>query len=277
MSSNALDNNRSIEKYGSCQGCYSFTVVDATLRFRGVSGDSFFSFSFLAAYLSHDGYLVRSAWYRMWLPFQIIRITSHHGGSSTDGVRWLRGRLRFWRWLRRRRRWYWLRCQVGNAPQSNEQHWKFSSSQAIVGDTVDYSHRNISTLDMNEIFSLIKSPQRIKSFQLNSNHLLTVPSQIEQFQSLVTMELSNNQLVQLPHEIALLRNLKQLYLKNNALDDLSLPKEFEQLKQLEVINLGGNRLKQFPYQLFQMTGLREIYLGSNQISFLPDLFQTLTR
>ena len=61
------------------------------------------------------------------------------------------------------------------------------------------------------------------------------------------------------------------------MDDLSLPKELDQLKQLEVINLGGNRLKQFPYQLFQMFNLKEVYLGSNQISFLPDLFQTLTK
>jgi Leucine-rich repeat (LRR) protein len=107
--------------------------------------------------------------------------------------------------------------------------------------------------------------------------LLTIPSQIEQFQSLITIELSNNQLVQLPMEISLLKNLKNLFIKNNSLDDFSLPKELDQLKQLEVINLGGNRLKQFPYQLFQMFNLKEIYLGSNQISFLPDLFQTLTK
>lgn len=107
--------------------------------------------------------------------------------------------------------------------------------------------------------------------------LLTVPSQIEQFQSLITIELSNNRLVQLPHEISFLKNLKNLYVKNNALDDLSLPKDLDQLKQLEVINLGGNHLKQFPYQLFQMLNLKEIYLGSNEISFLPDLFQTLNK
>lgn len=107
--------------------------------------------------------------------------------------------------------------------------------------------------------------------------LLTIPPQIEQFQSLVTMELSNNQIVQLPNEISLLKNLKNLFIKNNSLDDFSLPKQLDQLKQLEVINLGGNRLKQFPYQIFQMLNLREIYLGSNQIAFLPDLFQTLTK
>lgn len=151
------------------------------------------------------------------------------------------------------------------------------SSQAIFTDTIDYSHRNMSTLDTNEIFTLVKDPTRIKNFQLNSNMLLTIPSQIEQFQSLITIELSNNQLVQLPAEISSLKNLKHLFLKSNALDDLSLPKEFDQLKQLEVINLGGNRLKQFPYQLFHMFNLKEIYLGSNQISFLPDLFQTLIK
>ena len=152
-----------------------------------------------------------------------------------------------------------------------------SRTQTLVDDTIDYSHRNISSLDVTELFAVIKNPNRVKNFQLNSNMLLTIPSQIEQFQSLVTMELSNNQLVQIPCEISLLKNLKNLYMKNNALDDLSLPKEFDQLKQLEVINLGGNRLKQFPYQLFQMLKLREIYLGSNQIAFLPDLFQTLNK
>ncbi|CAF1417101.1 unnamed protein product [Adineta steineri] len=151
------------------------------------------------------------------------------------------------------------------------------SSETVLGDTVDYSHRNISILDPNELLTLVKNPNRIKNFQLNSNQLLTLPSQIEQFQSLVTMELSNNQLVQLPAELSLLKNLKNLYLKNNSLDDFSLPKELELLKQLEVINLGGNRLKQFPYQLFQMINLKEVYLGSNQIAFLPDLFQTLIK
>ncbi|CAF3157739.1 unnamed protein product [Rotaria sp. Silwood2] len=151
------------------------------------------------------------------------------------------------------------------------------SSQTIFNDTIDYSHRNISKLDVNDLFNSIKNPNRIKNFQLNSNMLLSIPTEIEHFQSLITIELSNNQLVQLPSEISLLRNLKNLYLKNNVLDDFSLPKELEQLKQLEVINLGGNRLKQFPYQLFQMSSLKEIYLGSNQIAFLPDLFHTLVK
>ncbi|CAF3535286.1 unnamed protein product [Rotaria socialis] len=151
------------------------------------------------------------------------------------------------------------------------------SSQTTFNDTVDYSHRNISTLDINDLFNSVRKPNRITNLQLNSNMLLTVPSQIEHFRSIITLELSNNQLIQLPFEISLLKNLKNLYLKNNALDDFSLPKELEQLKQLEVINLGGNRLKQFPYQLFQISSLKEIYLGSNQITFLPDLFQTLNK
>ena len=151
------------------------------------------------------------------------------------------------------------------------------SSEPQFTDTIDYSHRNISTLDTNELFTSVKNPNRIKNFQLNSNMLFTIPSQIEQFQSLITLELSNNQLVQLPHELSLLKNLKNLFVKNNSLDDFSFPKELEQLIQLEVINLGGNRLKQFPYQLFQLINLKEIYLGSNQLSFLPDLFQTLIK
>lgn len=152
-----------------------------------------------------------------------------------------------------------------------------SISDEMFSDTIDYSHRNLSVLDMDQLVSSIKSPDRIKNFQINSNQLFALPPQIDLFESLVTMELSNNQLVQLPREISRLKNLKCLYLKNNALDDLSLPKELEQLRQLEVINLGGNRLKQFPYQLFHMVNLKEIYLGSNQISFLPDLFHTLTK
>jgi Leucine-rich repeat (LRR) protein len=151
------------------------------------------------------------------------------------------------------------------------------SSQIISGDTIDYSHRNLSSFNTNEILTVVKNPNRIKNVQLNSNILLTIPSEIEQFQSLITLELSNNQLIQLPREISLLKNLKNLYIKNNSLDDFSLPKEFDQLKQLEVINLGGNRLKQYPYQLFQMLNLKEIYLGSNQITFLPDLFHTLIK
>jgi len=147
----------------------------------------------------------------------------------------------------------------------------------MFNDTIDYGHRNISVDEIDQMFSSIKEPDRIKNFQINSNQLLTIPTQISRFQSLVTMELSNNQLVQLPYEISFLTNLKQLYLKNNSLDDFSLPKELQQLKQLEVINLGGNRFKQFPYQLFHMFELKEIYLGSNQITFLPDLFHTLNK
>lgn len=168
-------------------------------------------------------------------------------------------------------------CRYWYLPQKRKIQSLFFSSQLISGDTIDYSHRNLSSLDTNELLTIVKTPNRIKNFQLNSNTLLIIPSEIGQFQSLITLELSNNQLFQLPHEICLLKNLKNLYLKNNSLDDFSLPKELEQLKQLEVINLGGNRLKQFPYQLFQLINLKEIYLGSNQILFLPDLFQTLMK
>ncbi len=144
-------------------------------------------------------------------------------------------------------------------------------------DTIDYSHKNLTEIDSNKLLSTIENPDRIKTFQLNSNSIFALPNVIKQFQSLITLDLSNNQLVQLPQETAYLKKLKNLYLKNNCLDDLSLPKEIEQLKQLEVINLSGNRFKQFPYQLFQMFNLKELYLGSNQIIMLPDLFQTLTK
>jgi len=144
-------------------------------------------------------------------------------------------------------------------------------------DTLDYSNKNLTEIDTNELLLTIIDPNDIKTFHLNSNLLISLPNEIEKFQSLITLELSNNQLVQLPNEIISLKNLKNLFLKNNSLDDLSLPKEMKQLKQLEIINLGGNRFKQFPYQLFEIINLKEIYLGTNQITILPDLFQTLTK
>lgn len=149
----------------------------------------------------------------------------------------------------------------------------FSSSS----DTLDFSQPNLGEIDTVELFCGIDNPHRIKTIQCNASSLLTLPTNIDQFESLITVELSNNRLVQLPCELGRLKNLKHLHLKNNALDDLSLPKELQQLKLLEVINLGGNRFKQFPYQLFQMFNLREIYLGSNQIGCLPDLFETLQK
>ena len=149
----------------------------------------------------------------------------------------------------------------------------FSSSS----DTLDFSQHNLAEIDTAELFCGIDNPHRIKTVQCNASALLTLPTNIDQFQSLITVELSNNRLVQLPCELGRLKCLKHLHLKNNALDDLSLPKELQQLQQLEVINLGGNRFKQFPYQLFQMFNLREVYLGSNQIGCLPDLFETLKK
>ncbi|CAF1036334.1 unnamed protein product [Adineta ricciae] len=144
-------------------------------------------------------------------------------------------------------------------------------------DTLDYSHQNLPESDSGKLLASVTNPARVKIFQLNSNLLFALSSDIEKFQSLLTLELSDNQLVQLPHEISYLTNLKNLYLKNNSLDDFSLPKEFHRLQKLEVLNLGGNRFKQFPYQLFQMGNLKELYLGSNRITHLPDLFQTLTK
>ncbi|CAF0883191.1 unnamed protein product [Rotaria sp. Silwood1] len=158
-----------------------------------------------------------------------------------------------------------------------EDDYDFNNDFDDSSDTLDYSHRNLNEIDINQLLSTIENPNHIKNFQLNSNTLFTVPNEIKKFQSLITLELSNNQLVELSHDIGSLKNLKNLYLKNNSLDDLSFPKEIQELKQLEVINLGGNRFKQFPYQLFQLINLKEIYLGSNQISNLPDLFQTLTK
>jgi hypothetical protein len=153
----------------------------------------------------------------------------------------------------------------------------YESDTSVFNETLDYSHRNMTSLNPDELFTVVERPDRIKNFQLNSNFLLTLPKQIDQFQSLITLELSNNRIVPLPMEIGRLKNLKNLLIKNNSLDEMSLPKELQELKQLEVINLGGNRLKQFPYQIFQMINLREIYLGSNQIVLLPDLFYTMAK
>ncbi|CAF1321431.1 unnamed protein product [Didymodactylos carnosus] len=152
-----------------------------------------------------------------------------------------------------------------------------TSCSSIFTETLDYSYRNLSSIP-EELLNSDEKRVKIRSLQLNSNSLLTLPAEMfERFLLLTTLEISNNQIVQFPREICLLKNLKNLFVKNNCLDDLSLPKEMEQLQQLEIVNFGGNRLKQYPYQLFQLTNLKEVYLGSNQIAFLPNLFDSLSK
>ena len=145
----------------------------------------------------------------------------------------------------------------------------------LISDTLDYSQQKLTEIDASAL--LVVNVDEIKTFDLNSNFLSTIPNEIDRFQSLVTLQLSNNQLVQLPESLGCLKNLRHLHVNNNSLNDLSLPKEFQELKQLEIINLGGNHFKQFPYQLLRLTNLKEIYLGSNQIAHLPDQFHNLTK
>ena len=88
--------------------------------------------------------------------------------------------------------------------------------------------------------------------------------------NLKTLDLASKKLTSLPKELGQLQSLQRLYLSNNKLT--SLPKELGQLQSLEELYMSNNKLTSIPKELGQLQSLKFIYLRNNQLTSLPEAF-----
>uniref|UniRef100_A0A0R3SH07 Leucine-rich repeat-containing protein 7 n=1 Tax=Hymenolepis diminuta TaxID=6216 RepID=A0A0R3SH07_HYMDI len=102
---------------------------------------------------------------------------------------------------------------------------------------------------------------------LGSNHLSSLPEELEALVSLEMFRLSYNQLRRLPNTLGKLQRLRVLDLESNQLE--SLPPCIGDLVNLQDLNVSCNRLTTFPPSIGNLRELRIFKAGENDITELP--------
>eukprot|EP01102_Stenamoeba_stenopodia_P005678 TRINITY_DN16421_c0_g1_i1.p1 TRINITY_DN16421_c0_g1~~TRINITY_DN16421_c0_g1_i1.p1 ORF type:complete len:447 (+),score=102.36 TRINITY_DN16421_c0_g1_i1:157-1497(+) len=118
-----------------------------------------------------------------------------------------------------------------------------------------------------------RNPQ-LQELSLYSNHLQSLPGEIEQLVNLKAFFLHNNQLKTLPPQISKLRKLQNLTLHGNMLK--TLPEEIGLLSNLKRLIISYNKLEQLPDAFCRLHSLEELFLSSNDLSHLPNEIGRLT-
>jgi Leucine-rich repeat (LRR) protein len=111
---------------------------------------------------------------------------------------------------------------------------------------------------------------RLKSLQLRSCRLSSLPAEIGQLKNLRSLDLTGNRrLSSLPAEIGQLKNLQSINLSYNRRLS-SLPAEIGQLKNLQSLDISGSSLSKLPPEVGQLKNLRSLDLSYNrELSSLP--------
>lgn len=110
--------------------------------------------------------------------------------------------------------------------------------------------------------SEVYSSETLKSLDLSSNKLETIPRSINKLDRLMSLDLSHNKLETLPAEIGQLSALRSLNLRDNYLR--SLPEEIGSLKNLEELDISATKIELLPKSIVNLKNLKEITLN------LPD-------
>ncbi|MHA1884596.1 MAG: leucine-rich repeat domain-containing protein [Promethearchaeota archaeon] len=123
---------------------------------------------------------------------------------------------------------------------------------------------DLSYNKLNRLPELIKFPS-IKSLNLKSNILRSLPESIGKLKSLENLNLRNNFLSNLPNSIEMISSLNTLDLHGNKINAISM-KLSRSIKELE---LGWNGLLTIPDSLENLKLLNKLGLGGNKFSILP--------
>ncbi|GAA0117064.1 leucine-rich repeat domain-containing protein [Clostridium senegalense] len=155
----------------------------------------------------------------------------------------------------------------------NEKLGKPFDAEITVGDlnnmsgVLDLEDKGISNIDG------IRHLENIEALILNSNHLTTIPNEIEALQNLRTLELDDNQLIMLPDNIGKLKNLRELYLSDNQLT--VLPNSIGELNNLEDFIVQANNLSYLPESIGKLDKLEKLYLCANELKEIPETITNL--
>ncbi|EEY59390.1 uncharacterized protein PITG_11416 [Phytophthora infestans T30-4] len=107
----------------------------------------------------------------------------------------------------------------------------------------------------------------LQYFDLSSNSLRVLPTEIGHLRRLEVLNLSSNTLQALPDELTQLPRLRQLKCDHNQLGQL--PLRLGNLVQLTKLNVSFNRLRSMPTSLMEMTQLQSLYASDNLMATPP--------
>ncbi|CAH2076190.1 unnamed protein product, partial [Iphiclides podalirius] len=107
----------------------------------------------------------------------------------------------------------------------------------------------------------------LKTLDLSSNVIKTIPPDVKLLQQLVTLKLHDNALASLPVELGELKNLANLSLDRNKL--VELPKEFYKLTELRWLSISYNELKKIEPDFGDLVMLTFLDLSHNKLTELP--------
>lgn len=114
----------------------------------------------------------------------------------------------------------------------------------------------------------------LKVLQANRNDLISVPSTLDQLQSLTHVSLSTNNFRVIPEDILRLANLVALDMSRNMITDV--PAGIGGLAYLEHLVLYGNRISTLPESIGDLRTLTLLQLSENRITRLPETIKNLT-
>ena len=131
----------------------------------------------------------------------------------------------------------------------------------------DITAFNLQSQNIEIIPTQIFDFKNIVILLLDANKLTTLPDSIVKFTKLQYLTLKSNRLQYLPVEIGKLINLRHLDLTYNKL--VNFPIVLGGLVNLQHLNLGNNKLIKIPVEIGKLTNLRYLNLSSNQLVNLP--------
>ncbi len=99
----------------------------------------------------------------------------------------------------------------------------------------------------------------LKSLQLCSNKLQTIPIYLCKLSNLQALDLTNNKLKYIPPEIGGLSQLQNLFLSKNEL--VSLPTEICDLTYLEWLAIHDNKIQKLPEKISNLKKLRHLTIN----------------
>ena len=153
-------------------------------------------------------------------------------------------------------------------------HTKLKEPMEIVSDLTGLRSLSLRGALNGEYDWLYKLTQ-LRSLNLGSNELTSLPAWLNNLVHLERLDLSNNSLSELPDPLSALTQLRSLDLNFNKLT--SLPSWLNNLVHLERLDLSSNSLSELPDPLSALTQLRSLDLSYNGFTSLPVSLSSLTQ
>ncbi|MFX0104455.1 MAG: leucine-rich repeat protein [Candidatus Hodarchaeota archaeon] len=134
---------------------------------------------------------------------------------------------------------------------------------SVLNNSIEYLDLSYNKITKLPDFKYFKS---LKTLNLKSNRLRTLPESLGEINSLENLNLRNNMLTQLPSSISSLSSLKSLDLHGNKLSSINVYLS----KSILELELGWNNFKTVPINIKLLSLLEKLGMGGNKLISLPD-------